>query len=242
MAPRLELYAPDTGVDMDDSFGPNTCHVITYICDPDFYDDVKTPTPTPTSTSTPMPPPDPPKVTMSLTMPGQDEFWHYRGGWKIATFVLAIVWGLLWILGLFVCLYVRINKGNWKDHSSLWIPLWGTVIILTVGIPLVWLTWFAPLDQYDYENAGEYEQAIEHWSVEIYQDEENPWNLIRRAGLYNYLGQYQQAIQDYDEAIRLEPEEPVFYNNRGVAYGDLGRSGLADRDFAKACKVDAGWC
>ena len=123
------------------------------------YEDSPTPVTVSTPTHTPIPVPVPPtKTTLTLTMPWDNEFWHYRGGWKIGSVIFTAVIALWVLLGVLL-----------KPSDDRWMSVWvlGGLFSLGAWVPFVWLTWVAPLDQFDYEVAGEYEKAIEHWSLEI---------------------------------------------------------------------------
>ena len=220
--------------------GWNVLHGCHYIegCPPAPPPIPEPPTPIPTPSPTPVPKPvSPPTIRPAFAMPWEmdDEFWRYRGGWKVAFFIWGAVNALL-VLLILLLLGLRQNDGAA-----------GGVIFLLLFSGLAWVlwglfTWFDPLDQYDYEVAEEYEKAIEHWSVDIYSDPEDAGNFNRRGNLYLRLGQYERAIEDYNEAIGLEPESAVDYFNRSLAYMELGQYEDASGDRDQACKLASKYC
>ena len=89
-----------------------------------------------------------------------------------------------------------------------------------------------------YAELGQYEQAIQNFSIAI-QLNPNYDIAYRNRGLtYYYLLQYNRAIQDFSIAIQLNPNDSNGYNNRGSAYKKLGQHERAIQDYNKAIELN----
>jgi tetratricopeptide (TPR) repeat protein len=87
-----------------------------------------------------------------------------------------------------------------------------------------------------YLNAGEYEQAIEHFTQAIELDPAFSEAYVSRGVAYHSQGNYARAIADYDEAIRLRPDFAEAHYNRGLAYHHQGDLAQAIADFDEAIR------
>ena len=92
----------------------------------------------------------------------------------------------------------------------------------------------------DYYSAGEYQNAIDEFSVLIEIDPSRSGAYNGRGLAHDGLGEYQQAIEDYDESIRLEPNATVF-TNRGSGYYEQEQYHRAIEDLDRAISLDGGF-
>ena len=86
------------------------------------------------------------------------------------------------------------------------------------------------------QNAGEYEQAIKHYTNAITINPDFADAYLNRGVVKNSLGQHKKAIEDYDKAIRLNPDYSNAYGSRGIAKQNLERYEEAIKDYDEAIK------
>jgi len=118
------------------------------------------------------------------------------------------------------------------------------LLVLAIGVSL----WFAaPLEDsaeaYNnqglvYNNEGEYDKAVDAFTMAIELDPELALAYSNRGWAYIGLGQYEQGIADCTEAIELDPELALAYSNRGWAYIKLGQYEQGFADLDKAMELD----
>jgi tetratricopeptide (TPR) repeat protein len=86
--------------------------------------------------------------------------------------------------------------------------------------------------------AGDYEGAIEAFSMAIELKPEVPPAYSDRGATFIMLGDYERAVADFDAAIALDPDYARAYNNRGWAYYKLGDYAQALADLDQAIELD----
>ena len=91
-----------------------------------------------------------------------------------------------------------------------------------------------------YYNQGEYDQAVNNYSVAILLTRENHLydSYCMRAFCYVEKGTYQPALKDLSIAIRLDPEDPTAWAQRGSTYEKLGRIAEAEADWNKSYDLE----
>ena len=85
-----------------------------------------------------------------------------------------------------------------------------------------------------YFRNGDYDRAIEDFSVFIHGYPFSDEGFNERGLSYAKKGEYDRAIADYTEAIRLNREQFGPYINRGFAYEKKGELDKALADFREA--------
>ena len=86
---------------------------------------------------------------------------------------------------------------------------------------------------------GDYDTAIQEYTLAIEKDPNHPYAYNNRGISYKKLGQYERAIQDYNMAIELDPKYIRAYRNRSLAYRAIGEIEKAEADEAKAAELEA---
>ena len=81
---------------------------------------------------------------------------------------------------------------------------------------------------------GQFDQAIQAYSVVIELSPDDPAAYNNRGIVYDEKGDYDRAIADYDKAIARKPDYAEAYNNRGEAYRHKGDYEKAIVDYDKA--------
>jgi Tfp pilus assembly protein PilF len=122
--------------------------------------------------------------------------------------------------------------GYWQNN----ITLWNHTLKVT---DYNWLAYFNR--GYEYDNLGNYRQAIEDYgrAIEIKPGYADTYN--NRGVVYKGLGNYRQAIEDYNRAIEIKPGYADAYNNRGVAYRGLSNYRQAIEDYNRAIEIKPGY-
>lgn len=90
----------------------------------------------------------------------------------------------------------------------------------------------------EYYDAGEYEEAVNQFSIVVGI---NPGRAIAfryRGRAYDKLDEQHTAIEDYDESIRLEPSNQTGFNLRGIARYNLQEYQEAVKDFDQAIRLN----
>ena len=85
---------------------------------------------------------------------------------------------------------------------------------------------------------GDYDTAIQEYSLAIKKDPNRPTAYNNRGSRYYDLKQYERAIQDYDKAIELEPNYAAAYYNRGISYRSLSQYERAILDYDRAIELE----
>ena len=88
-----------------------------------------------------------------------------------------------------------------------------------------------------YYSEGEYEKAIEYFTLAIEMDPHCVLCYYKRGNIKYALGQYEEAIADYTRAIEIDPGESLFYEKRGLLYHVLGRYNDAILDFTRIIEL-----
>jgi len=85
---------------------------------------------------------------------------------------------------------------------------------------------------------GDYDSAIEHYTVAIKADPEQVYVYLARGQAYLYSEKYEKAVADFSAVIDLAPRLADGYQWRGNAYRALGRTEEAERDFRRAAELN----
>lgn len=109
---------------------------------------------------------------------------------------------------------------------------------------VAWLKQEEPTTSYsqrgrDYYAAGEYQEAVNQFSILIAIDPSRAIAYNQRGIAYYSLKKYREAVEDFGQAIRLEPSDATDYTNRGSSHYQLGQYPQAIRDFDQAIRLDA---
>jgi len=128
-----------------------------------------------------------------------------------------------------------------KSLSKIALPI---VLVLAVAAAL----WFAVPQTdtaiaannqgFNYNNQGEYNQAIVAFNKAIELDPNFALAYNNRGWAYIELEQYEQGIADCTKAIELDPSLALAYSNRGWAYIRLGQYEQGIADCTKAIELD----
>ena len=89
-----------------------------------------------------------------------------------------------------------------------------------------------------YFEKGDYQKAIEMYSLAILYNPNFSEAYFNRALSYYKLKEYDKAIEDYTKAIELDPKNPIIYNNRGDAYYRKQDYMSAIKDYDKAIMLN----
>ncbi|MXY22703.1 MAG: tetratricopeptide repeat protein [Dehalococcoidia bacterium] len=84
---------------------------------------------------------------------------------------------------------------------------------------------------------GEWELAIESYTVAIYLHPSNAMYRQRRGWVHRHIGENVKAIEDFTEAIRLDPDMASFYIDRATAFHRMGNYYRALEDSDKAIEL-----
>jgi len=87
-------------------------------------------------------------------------------------------------------------------------------------------------------NAGDYEQAIEYFTLATGVEEQSAWAYLGRAFAYERLGQPEAAIEDYTTALEVSPPDAKIYHSRGNVYTTSGQYDLAIEDYEQALALE----
>jgi len=85
-----------------------------------------------------------------------------------------------------------------------------------------------------YFTDGDYDHAIEQYSVAIKADPHMPESWNDRGVVYFTIGEMEKAIADLGQAIKIAPNYAAPYNNRWLVYSILGEHEKAIAEFNKA--------
>ena len=88
-------------------------------------------------------------------------------------------------------------------------------------------------------DAGNFEQAIEQFTIASDSDDTQHVIFANLGGAYAGAGQHAEAAAAYQKAILLAPTEAGYYNNLGVAYGNAGQIDQAIEALDQAATVEA---
>lgn len=80
------------------------------------------------------------------------------------------------------------------------------------------------------EDAGQVDEALEHYDRAVAADPQLGSAYLYRANLYKALRRHREAIAGYQDALRVQPHNPEAYNDLAVLYNHL-----AQPDRAIAC-------
>jgi len=110
---------------------------------------------------------------------------------------------------------------------------------------IAWLKEEEPTTSYfqrgrDHYAAGEYQEAVNQFSILIGIDPSRALAYNQRGIAYYSLKKYREAIEDFDQVIGLEPSDATDYTNRGSTYYRLGQYQRAIQDFDQAIHFDPG--
>jgi tetratricopeptide (TPR) repeat protein len=122
--------------------------------------------------------------------------------------------------------------GCWKD----------SIILFSHALKVTDYNWLAYFNRgYEYDNLGNYRQAIEDYNraIEIKPGYADAYN--NRGVAYRGLSNYRQAIEDYNRAIEIKPGYADSYYNRGVTYTYLGNYKQAIEDYNRAIEIKPGY-
>ncbi len=89
----------------------------------------------------------------------------------------------------------------------------------------------------DYDNRGEFDQAIVEYNKAIELNPKLDYAYNNRGLAYKHKGEFDQAISDYTKAIELNPKLDFAYSNRGSAYKAKGQFDKAITDHSKAIEL-----
>ena len=89
-----------------------------------------------------------------------------------------------------------------------------------------------------HETQGDYQAALNDYTIAIQFDANNPDSYSKRGNCYKNLEQYQQALNDYNTAIRLRPDNPDYYNDRGIVYWKAKQYDNAIADYNQALHLN----
>lgn len=90
----------------------------------------------------------------------------------------------------------------------------------------------------DQAQQGNFEAAIDLFTVLIYFNPNSASNFNNRGLLHFQLGQLDFALADYHQALRLNPNLAKVYNNRANCYAALGDLEAAIDDYDTAIDLD----
>ncbi len=85
---------------------------------------------------------------------------------------------------------------------------------------------------------GEYELAVEAYSLAIEIDPSDPYPFSDRGVAYFHLEKKELALQDMDRAQELQPDLGYRYSSRAYIKASMGRLEEAIQDYHKAIEVD----
>ncbi len=87
------------------------------------------------------------------------------------------------------------------------------------------------------EQAGETQEAIEHYTKAIQLQPINSTAYFRRGMVYSSLGSYESALADLTEAIQLNPNDAKAYYQRGNIRLHIGDRQGAKTDYTQAIQL-----
>ena len=95
------------------------------------------------------------------------------------------------------------------------------------------------------ETMGDFEGALEAYSIVNGLDPEDAENLYNMSRMYLQLGDEENSLSSIDEAIRLSPDEPCYLNSRGYAHNHTQNYAAAVEDISRALELNpnyaTGW-
>ncbi len=86
-------------------------------------------------------------------------------------------------------------------------------------------------------DAGNFEEAIEQFTLAAENDDTQHVIFANLAGAFAGAGQHEDAADAYQKAILLAPAEAGYYNNLGVAYGNAGQIDQAIEALDQAAQL-----
>jgi tetratricopeptide (TPR) repeat protein len=86
-------------------------------------------------------------------------------------------------------------------------------------------------------DAGNYDEAIEQFTVATENDDTQHVIFANLAGALSSAGRHLEAAENYQKAIALAPTEAAYYNNMGVAYGTAGEVDRAIEALDQAAQL-----
>lgn len=89
----------------------------------------------------------------------------------------------------------------------------------------------------EYFADGDYDHAIEQYSLAIKADSHMPESWNDRGVAYFTIGEIEKAIADLEKAIDIAPNYAAPHNNRGLVYSSLGDHEMAIAEFNKAIEL-----
>ncbi|TPX55954.1 hypothetical protein PhCBS80983_g04906 [Powellomyces hirtus] len=87
-------------------------------------------------------------------------------------------------------------------------------------------------------SAGQFEEAIQHFSSAIELDPSNHVLYSNRSASYSSLKNYQQALLDANKTVELKPDWPRGYSRKGAALHGLGELPEAADAYKAGLQVD----
>jgi tetratricopeptide (TPR) repeat protein len=91
---------------------------------------------------------------------------------------------------------------------------------------------------FDKADAVLLEDAVEHYTARIRENEKDSHAYAQRAYAWQLKGELDIAIKDHSEAIRLDPTVVSYWNTRGTALRDKKDYDRAIKDFDEAIRLD----
>ena len=88
------------------------------------------------------------------------------------------------------------------------------------------------------QKEGEFEAAIEEYTLAIRIDTGLTEAYLGRAGAFSAVGEYAEAIPDFTRVIDLDPERFEAFYGRGIANMEIGNYESALLDFDKAIAIN----
>lgn len=90
-----------------------------------------------------------------------------------------------------------------------------------------------------WRHLGEWQKALDDFSIAIGLDPENPINWNNRGHALRLMGRAEESLVHFEWAIELDPTYRLAWLNRAAAYAALGRDAEAVADYSEAIRLDA---
>src|SRR5881392_831928 len=88
---------------------------------------------------------------------------------------------------------------------------------------------------------GEYDRAIQDYSIVIERNPRDPVALNNRGVLYEKIRNYDRAIRDFDGAIALNAKYDLAIANRCLTYNRKNQFDRAVEDCSRAIELNPGY-
>lgn len=89
-----------------------------------------------------------------------------------------------------------------------------------------------------YYETGQYDRAIDEFSISLRLDPDNSPTYYNRGTAYFQKGDYDKAIEDYNQAVEVDPKLQAAYYNRGTAHINKGDYNGAIEDLNHAIELN----